>query len=150
MLALSCSPATLDRRSSSLFADARLVLDFTRRMARLNGSVLPLEAVLSCLRASPGKALSAGGTLHDFAANTLRCTSRGLLVEEPRTNYFPNSFVPAGDVHKLAEALARVSADGALRTRIAAQARADFLDGYDIVDYRGRLEAIYREALGRT
>lgn len=95
MLALSCSPAAPARRGADLFAEATLVLDFTRRMARLNGARLPLEAVLSCQRASPGKALSAGGTLHDFAPNTLRCTSRGLLVEEPRTNYFPNSFAPA-------------------------------------------------------
>ena len=57
--------------------------------------------------------------------------------------------VPVGDVQRLAEALARVVEDGDLRHRIGAQARADFLDCYDIVDYRGRLETIYRQALGK-
>ena len=95
MLALSCSPSSHAQRNSDLSGNAALMLDFTQRQAQLNGASLPLSAVLSCQRASPGKAQSATGTLYDFAPDTLRCTSRGLLVEEARTNYFPNSFAPA-------------------------------------------------------
>ena len=41
---------------------------------------------LSCTRASTGYAQTAAGTLTSFAANTLRRTDKGLLIEEARTN----------------------------------------------------------------
>ena len=56
--------------------------------------------------------------------------------------------VPVGDSAALAGVLARVCADGDLRTRVGAQARADFLASYDIKNYRSRLEGIYLDALG--
>jgi Concanavalin A-like lectin/glucanases superfamily len=46
---------------------------------------------LSCSRASTGYAKTSAGTLTSFAANTLRRTDLGSLVEDARTNVFPNS-----------------------------------------------------------
>lgn len=55
--------------------------------------------------------------------------------------------VPVGDAGALAAALARVCADGALRQRLAEQARGDFLAHYHMRNYRARLEAIYLDAI---
>jgi hypothetical protein len=46
---------------------------------------------LSCTRASIGYAETVAGTLTQFAANTLRITDLGLLVEDARTNHVPYS-----------------------------------------------------------
>lgn len=45
-----------------------------------------LDSLLSCARASSGTAPDAAGNLTSFASNTLRRTSKGLLIEEARTN----------------------------------------------------------------
>lgn len=50
-----------------------------------------LAALLSCARASTGYAQTAAGFLTPFAANALRISDQGLLVEEARTNLWLQS-----------------------------------------------------------
>ena len=57
--------------------------------------------------------------------------------------------VPPGDAAALAEALARLIADPALRRRLGLQARARFAADFSIDAYVLRLAAIYAAALQR-
>ncbi|MBJ3783128.1 hypothetical protein [Devosia sediminis] len=93
-IALSNAVAA-QRVLASSFSGASVVLDFTRGHAIWNGAFGPLAARLTCNRDAAALAPDTGGALRSFPANTLRCTSRGLLVEETRTNFVPNSFTPA-------------------------------------------------------
>lgn len=74
---------------------ATLLLDFTNGRAIEQNIVTSLDAVLNCDRAGPGSISTQGGGVLNFAANELRHSKRGLLVEESRTNFLLNSFVPA-------------------------------------------------------
>ncbi|WP_380058857.1 hypothetical protein ACFE33_15250 (plasmid) [Falsihalocynthiibacter sp. SS001] len=65
--------------------------DFTTGMAAIDGQSVPIESVFQCTRSTVGRL--ADGT--HFAPDTLRRSSRGLLIEEARENYFLNSFAPA-------------------------------------------------------
>lgn len=53
-----------------------------------DNTVYPL---LSCVRASVGYAQTVAGVLTPFAANQLRITDKGLLIEDARTNVVPAS-----------------------------------------------------------
>ena len=55
------------------------------------GQSLSLGSLLSCTRASTGYAQTSAGTLTSFAANQLRITDLGLLVEDTRTNICKHS-----------------------------------------------------------
>lgn len=59
--------------------------NFTPPTAAYNVGIGPYDE-LSCSRASIGYATTSTGTLTQFAANQLRITTNGLLVEDSRTN----------------------------------------------------------------
>lgn len=56
--------------------------------------------------------------------------------------------ISVSDTAGLAEALLSVLRDKKLRNRLGTRAREDFLKHYDYKNFRGKLEAVYRTALG--
>lgn len=68
---------------------AKAVVDFDFAGQRYYGS--PLASAVSVSRASTGYAQTAAGVLVPFAANVLRVTDQGALIEEARTNIIPYS-----------------------------------------------------------
>ena len=75
-------------QQSSLKVD----LNFAGGVYYDSGTVADATGVLSCTRASTGYAKNSDGTLTSFASNALRIgVGTGLLVEDARTNYLPQS-----------------------------------------------------------
>jgi hypothetical protein len=95
MISLGCLPATRSLSLAELFPQASLAIDFTKGLAHVSGVQTPLRSILSCSRSAAGFAPNAADTLQSFPANSLRCTARGLLVEEARSNLFLGSATPA-------------------------------------------------------
>ena len=58
-------------------------------------------------------------------------------------------FVPPGDAAALAETLARVIDDGALRAQLSAGARQRFLQKFDVVGYADRVSQLHTDLLSR-
>ncbi len=88
------TPQFINRGAAFPLAGAAVDLDF-RRGLYYPSSISPDAAspsdLLSCSRASIGYAQTVAGTLTQFAANQLRITDLGLLVEDARTNLQPHS-----------------------------------------------------------
>ena len=76
-----------------------------------------ITSLLTCSRATFGWAERVDGTLQEFAADELRITDKGLLIEETRTNEIRNSFFEGADQH-LPTGWARYGTEDAANTLV--------------------------------
>lgn len=79
----AASPSWILRSGALL---ATIDIDFVNNLAWNADALTSIASLLACSRASSGYYTNAAGTLQNFASNTLRYGSKGLLVEETRTN----------------------------------------------------------------
>ncbi|OLP59022.1 hypothetical protein BJF93_03580 [Xaviernesmea oryzae] len=71
-------------------------IDFVNRRAQRGGSLVPVEALVSCVRASGGKAFD-GLSWFDFSTDSLRyADGGGLFIEPAATNLIPNNSMAGG------------------------------------------------------
>jgi hypothetical protein len=98
-MAIKAAPAL--RRAGSLKTAwvnpaKSIEIDFVNRRAQINGTVVPIDSCVSCIRASEGKAFD-GLSWFDFGNDGLRhVDGGGLFVEPTRTNLIRNSTMAGG------------------------------------------------------
>lgn len=106
---------------AEITAGASVVLDFTTGTAVRDGEVISIDAVVSCVRPSPGVIVTPHGLRH-VVPHRIRRSNRGVLIESTRTNRVRRSATPADQEIALAEGSHTLSLLGAGRAIVSGAA----------------------------